>query len=166
VVGRPYPVSMPTLTERFWLKANRTDAGCWLWTGAIGGKGDYGRIEDGGRYIRAHRLSWAIHNGPVPPGLFVCHTCDTPRCVNPAHLFLGTNADNMRDAYAKGHLDLEKTRASRTRISKFTAETRQLAIDMRNAGRSLGDCARATGMNSGHIWHLTEGARRKRTATA
>jgi hypothetical protein len=77
------------------------NTGCWLWFGPSGSAG-YGMIIDKGRRIAAHRASWELHRGPIPPGLFVCHRCDTPLCLNPAHLFLGTNADNMRDCRAKG----------------------------------------------------------------
>ncbi len=77
------------------------DTGCWLWTGGVGEKG-YGRFWYKGKTIQAHRCSWMLHNGPIPKGLLVCHHCDTPGCVNPAHLFIGTLKDNMGDCIQKG----------------------------------------------------------------
>jgi len=74
---------------------------CWLWTGTLD-KDGYGVMGVGDRKLRAHRLSWAIHNGPIPLSMCVLHRCDVPGCVNPAHLFLGTQADNMRDMTIKG----------------------------------------------------------------
>jgi hypothetical protein len=81
---------------RFWPKV-RKDRGCWVWTGATTTTG-YGRLSG----QPAHRLSWEIHHGPIPAGLFVCHRCDNPGCVRPDHLFLGTHEANMADMVAKG----------------------------------------------------------------
>lgn len=78
---------------------------CWHWYGEIDLKG-YGKLPLGfvdgkSPYWLAHRLSWVIHYGDIIDGLFVCHKCDNPSCVNPHHLFLGTHKDNMRDMVIK-----------------------------------------------------------------
>lgn len=94
--------------ERFWEKVERTDGGCWLWTGTQNGRG-YGSLHSGTRAnrktLKAHRFSYELHTGEtVPSDLEVMHSCDNRLCVNPAHLSVGTKADNMRDMAAKGRV--------------------------------------------------------------
>ena len=86
------------LETKFWKYVNKTD-GCWLWTGKARREG-YGAVG-WPKTISAHRLSWGLHNGPIPAGLWVLHKCDVRLCVRPDHLFLGTNLDNMRDRIKK-----------------------------------------------------------------
>lgn len=93
---------MKTLAERFEEKYEpEPNTGCWLWTAALDSKG-YGVIGTGPHKVdRAHRVSYRLFKGD-PTGLDVCHRCDTPACVNPDHLFLGTAKDNIQDMIRKG----------------------------------------------------------------
>lgn len=100
-------------SERFWSKVLRGgEDDCWVWRGSCA-RG-YGQFSRGSKpKCPAHRYSWELVHGPIPDGLVVCHKCDNPPCVNPTHLFLGTQGDNLADCRAKG-------RMPDTRVRKLT----------------------------------------------
>ena len=87
--------------EKRFLKFVEKADGCWGWKGTTQRNG-YTQITVNNKTVLGHRFSYELHKGPIPDGMRVLHRCDNPSCTNPEHLFLGTNADNMKDMYAKG----------------------------------------------------------------
>lgn len=85
----------------FFPHVKKTDD-CWIWDSPRRDKDGYGWFRPGGRRISTHRFSWLYHRGPIPEGMSVLHRCDRPYCVNPDHLWLGTQKDNVQDMMQKG----------------------------------------------------------------
>jgi hypothetical protein len=130
---------------QFWSKVEQTN-GCWAWHGRrnIGG---YGIVNVYGTEMGAHRVSWIIHHGDIPAGIFVCHHCDNPPCTRPDHLFLGTHWDNTLDMIRKGRHGFSHTnrrRGSQNGSSKLTEEqvreirSRASAESQRSLAREFG----------------------------
>ena len=165
------------ITARFWAKVNKDgpimlsapDGGpCWLWTASLRHKG-YGAFAYtvNGRTVhdRAHRFSFLLHGGLLDDGLFVLHRCDNPRCVNPDHLFAGTNDDNIRDMMAKGrHVpggtyvskrDAKYERGEAHHAARLNCDiVRSIRLDHASGNYSYSQLARKHGLSLGHTHRI------------
>lgn len=119
------------------------NTGCWLWEGSVW-RGGYGSVWNGhGGVIGAHRRAWEIAKGPIPAGMLVLHKCDVPLCINPDHLFLGAQVDNMADMTVKGRAP--DTAGERNGRAKLSVEN---VIDVR-ARHARGETASALARDFG-----------------
>jgi DNA-binding CsgD family transcriptional regulator len=142
------------MSTRFWTKVDRSQPeGCWLWTASRNAKG-YGHVQWAGSCQQAHRVSWMIAHGSIPDGLFVLHRCDVRNCVNPAHLFLGTNADNMADMVAKGRGRGASRPGEMHGASKISDATRREIAARLAAGARGVDIAREYGLSKSYVSQL------------
>lgn len=142
--------------ERFHKKYVVEQNGCWIWQSGSRGRAEtrqYGRHWANGKSINAHRFSYLIHIGQIPDGIYVCHKCDNPLCVNPNHLFLGTHQDNMKDM-------TQKNRAYKGRgeekhwLSKLTNNQ---ANEIRNSDLSQSKLAKIYGVSQTTIGRIKRG---------
>jgi DNA-binding CsgD family transcriptional regulator len=153
-----------TLAERFWSQVDKsTSSSCWIWTGYRNNKG-YGRIGHLLEKVYVHRLSYELHYGSIPKRLNVCHRCDVPACVNPQHLFLVTQMDNMRDCASKGRNGAHQRpdrvlRGERHGMSKLTDAQRIEVMDRIRSGMTCISIARAFGVSASTVSLLKRGKR-------
>ncbi len=136
-----------SLAERFWKKVEVGGQDtCWTWLVSTK-QGGYGKIMgDDGRFYLAHRVAYELLIGIIPSGMLLCHRCDNPSCVNPAHMFIGTQADNLKDMRSKGRGNPPcGTRHPRARL------TEQLVTQIRSDFRSHRQLAKALGISKSAI---------------
>lgn len=137
-----------TLEERiaaFWAKVDKSGGAdaCWLWT-AYRCRKTYGRFNWNGYQQNDHRVAYQILFGDIPEGLIVCHRCDNPPCVNPAHLFLGTPLENMLDKIAKDRCNLPsglqhwKGKLSDAQIAEIRRRAASGKVKQRNLAKEFG----------------------------
>lgn len=132
-----------------------TESGCWIWMGACGRRG-YGQVQYRGRVRPAHKAILLGMDIEVPPGRVVMHVCDVPACCNPAHLRIGTYAENTRDAMTKGRMKRQFQRAERHIHSRLTSEQ---VLAIRQDDRPNKEIAAYYGVVRGTISDIKSGRR-------
>lgn len=126
---------------------------CWPWTGGHSSKG-YGQFRIAkGKMITAHRFALELAIGPLPPSAFACHKCDNRNCVNPAHLFPGTNSENILDAVSKGRASM----GGKVPNAKLTAITVRRIRRLSATGMFQRDIAKKFGVSQYAIWCVLSG---------
>lgn len=149
-----------TTEERFWRYVEKTDS-CWIWTGSSRTKKGYGMLQkiggSKGKGMTAHRLSYQIHKGEIPESMVVMHSCDNPSCVNPDHLSVGTQSQNILEAIAKGRKFVPKLPHFKG-VDHFAAKfTEQDIRDIRSQGMNDTGLAKKYGVAASTIRRIRIG---------
>jgi len=129
------------------------NSGCLLWLGGLNSHG-YGHFRIGGILKRAHRASYELHKGPIPAGLFVCHSCDNKACINTNHLYVGTRQQNVDDAVRRKRL--KPRRGERNGRAKLTDAQ---AVEILGSAGSQSEIARRFGINQVSVSYIKRGKR-------
>lgn len=149
------------LTPLYFEKTSgRNAGGCWVWAGSTQTAG-YGQMRIDGRNFLAHRQAWEASFGEIPKGLYVCHICDVRACVNPAHLFLGNQTDNMRDCWAKGRAGMQIANFDHTRTNRKCKLTDADVIEIRASTWPLKHLADKFKVSMATISNVHRGLRKK-----
>jgi hypothetical protein len=158
------PILNDAVIARFWRDVRiSTDDQCWEWAGSRTANG-YGRFWILRRGHAAHRIAYAIANGPAPSNLMVCHHCDNPACVNPSHLFLGTAADNVHDMLRKGRRPrLFGSASSNAKVHERDVES---IHDLRLAGWTQSAIASRFGLSQPTVSEILSGKKWPHVAAA
>lgn len=151
------PVQKSKVADKFWRGVDvRGPDDCWPWRLSRTVHGGYGQFTHGkGVLLKAHRVAYEIHNGAVPAGMFVCHTCGNAACCNPAHLYAGTPADNWGDTRRMGRAHaFEVVRGEDAPAAKLTDAVVQ---QIRDSDESGGVLSRRFGVSRTTISHIRRG---------
>lgn len=153
VPGHHLESTEETLRRHFWARVKKDEGrGCWEWTGAIGKTHGYGTFCN--RFgPSAHRASWRFNRGEIPEGVCVLHHCDNRICVRPDHLYLGTKADNNRDAYTRNRRKLGESHPR----SKFKNSDVISIRERVKAGEFISHIAKEYGVWPNSIWQIING---------
>lgn len=148
-----------SLECNFWYRVDKRGRDeCWEWQAGVNAFG-YGRIADKTnkkRYRLTHRLSYELHKGKIPDGMLVCHTCDNPACVNPRHLWLGTNADNIADRTRKGRTKHPVQKGEKHSQSKLTKnQVLEIRLDWKK-GTKARAIAKKYKISEGYVYDIVK----------
>lgn len=135
---------------RIFNKCRMSETGCWLWSGPTNGKG-YGVFYVGTKTRHAHRCSYEVFKGAIPDGLHVLHACDTPLCVNPAHLRAGTPRENAVDRESRNRRDVKGEQIG---TSKLTASQ---VLEIRGSDLGAKEISEKYGIHRHHVWVIRSG---------